>query len=112
MHFALLAILLSKRQHFILSGALVSDVGVETFMENNILNTDGGYICKPCNKFLKSNVHRHVRDKHVNLNIKYQCPLCNKIARSTDSFYHHLRKYHKPEEYKGLNYDLCAVYIK
>ena len=94
-----------------LSGPLISDVSIETFIEGNILNTDGGFICKPCNKFLKSNVHRHVRDKHVNLNIKYQCPLCNKIAKSTDSFYHHLKKYHKPEEYKGLNYDHCAVYI-
>ena len=61
---------------------------------------------------MKGNLHRHVRDKHLNLNIKYQCPLCNKMSRSIDSFYHHLRKYHKPEEYKGLHYDLCAVYIE
>lgn len=88
----------------------LSDGGIKAFIQNNMLYTDGGYICRPCNKFIKAHLHRHVRDVHFSSNLKYQCPLCNKMTPSKNALQIHLRRHHPSEQFRGLDFDQCVLY--
>jgi hypothetical protein len=71
--------------------------------------TAGGFICKPCNKFMKSwrGIKRHAEESHINAGISYKCPLCNAIFKSKNSLSSHT--YTKHPELKGMDFDKCAI---
>ena len=83
--------------------------GVTAFIQGNVIDTEGGHICRPCNKFIKTNLGRHVKEIHLERNLNYQCPLCNKLAPNKSALYEHMKRNHSPEHYIGLNYSQCAV---
>ena len=82
----------------------------DTFIYENVTETEGGFECKPCGKLIKhrSGLVRHVVDQHVNLGVKYQCPNCTTVSRTRSSLQSHVSKKHP--ELKGLDYDQCAIY--
>ena len=84
----------------------------DTFINENVTETEEGFECKPCGKLIKhrSSLNRHVEGKHVNLGVKYQCPHCTSVARTKNSLGVHVHNYHPEMKGQGLNYDQCAIY--
>ena len=84
----------------------------DTFISENVSETEEGFECKPCGKFFKhrSSLARHVVGRHANLGVKYQCPHCTSVARTKNSLCTHISKYHPEMKGQGLNYDQCAIY--
>ena len=84
----------------------------DTFISENVTETEEGFECKPCGKLLKhrSSLQRHVVGRHANLGVKYQCPHCTSVARTKNSLCTHISKYHPEMKGQGLNYDQCAIY--
>jgi uncharacterized C2H2 Zn-finger protein len=82
---------------------------VQAFIDENVIATAGGFICRPCNKFIKHkiSIKRHAEQSHINEGMKYQCPLCNSIFKSKNSLSVHT--YSKHPELKGMDFDQCAV---
>ena len=103
---------INKRQWRLMFGFVpfLSDSGIKSFIQSNMLYTEGGHICKPCNKFIKTNLSRHVRDVHLSSNLKYQCPLCSTMSPSKNAFQIHLRRHHGSEHFRGLDFEQCVVY--
>ena len=98
------------RLHSNQSFRTLSDGGVKNFIQSNMLRTETGYICKPCNKSIQSNPTRHAWDVHLN-QYQYQCPFCHGMSPTKNAFGKHLKRRHSSEPYKGLDFDQCAVYI-
>ena len=81
----------------------------DTFIRENVMTTEGGYVCKPCGKVIKyrGSLVRHVVDQHVNLGVKYQCPICKMVAGTKNSLQTHVSRNHP--ELKGLDYGQCVL---
>lgn len=94
-----------------LRNSVFSDV--TDFVTENVSSIeDGRYFCKPCNKNIAHyrSLVRHVKDRHLELKIKYHCPYCVKMAPNKAAFRQHVKRLHTPEEYKSLNMEQCAFY--
>ena len=83
----------------------------ETFISENIIETDGGFMCNPCDKLLttKGGVARHVEDLHVMAGVRFQCPKCPYIAKNKNCLHSHVSRQHR-EIARGLNYEQYALY--
>ena len=78
-------------------------------MKRCVRRDEKGFTCTPCGKaFLhRRSLMRHVRDRHLQANIVYDCPLCGKLdITSLNSFQTHLHREHpnrspdfKPRDY-------------
>ena len=79
------------------------------FIEDNVMSTDGGFICVPCGKFMRgrTSIRRHAEDRHVMAGISYQCPMCKIVRGSKNSFQVHIYSHHK--ELKGIKFEQCAI---
>ena len=97
-----------------LSGSRNNDLGrktsKDTFINENITETDGGFMCNPCDKLLttKGGIARHVEDLHVNAGVRFQCPRCAYIAKNKNCLQSHCSRVHPGT--KGFNYEQCALY--
>ena len=86
-----------------------SDGRIIAFKRSNMLRTERGYICKPCNKSINANINRHVWDVHLNQYL-YQCPFCHGMSPTRNAFGNHLRRHHSSEQFKGLDFKQCEVF--
>ena len=82
----------------------------DSFIQENVMQTEGGWVCKPCGKFIKfrGSLVRHVVDQHVNIGVKYQCTICKMVAGSKNSLQTHVCRNH-PQQLRGLDYDQCVI---
>ena len=99
----------------LLSGAPMVDFGrrqalMDTFMNENITETQGGFTCNPCDKMLttRGGVARHVEDLHVMAGVRFQCPKCPYIAKNKNCLHSHVSRKHN-EIARGLNYEKYAL---
>ena len=83
----------------------------EKFISENIEETVGGFLCKPCDKVLttRGGVARHAEDLHVMLGVRFQCPKCPYIAKNKNCLHSHVSRRHN-EIARGLNYEQYALY--
>jgi hypothetical protein len=82
---------------------------VQEFIDNNVMATAGGFICKPCNKFMKfkNSIRRHAEQTHINVGFIYQCPLCKSEKNTKNALQLHVYKEHP--ELKGMDFDQCQI---
>jgi hypothetical protein len=87
---------------------LVLSFLVQAFIDENVMSTAGGFVCKPCSKVLsKGSIRRHAEEMHVNVGVIYQCPLC-KVEKNTKSALQiHVGRKHP--ELKGINIRQCQL---
>jgi hypothetical protein len=79
---------------------------VQAFIDENVMPTTGGFICKPCSKILsKFSIRRHVEEMHINVGSIYQCPLCKIETKNKSSLKMHVYKKHP--DLKGIDYNRC-----
>lgn len=83
----------------------------DRFISENVTETEGGFLCKPCDKVLttKGGVARHVEDLHVMAGVRFQCPKCPYIAKNKNCLHSHISRRHN-EIARGFNYEQCALY--
>ena len=82
---------------------------VASVMATKVVESSGGFLCLPCNKFVysESSIRRHVREEHINPNISFVCPICKNRYKNKSTFYVHIYKNHP--ELKGTDYNRFAV---
>jgi hypothetical protein len=79
---------------------------VQAFIDENVMPTAGGFICKPCSKILsKFSIRRHVEEMHINVGFIYQCPLCKVEKNTKSSLKMHVGRKHP--ELKGIDINRC-----
>ena len=82
----------------------------DTFINENVTEMEGGFMCNPCDKMLttRGGIARHVEDLHVNAGVRFQCPKCPYIAKNKNCLQSHVSRRHPGTQ--GLNYDQYALY--
>ena len=83
---------------------------INSWIAENVQKVQGGFLCCPCGKIInkKTNMNRHVRDKHLENNICYECPSCKSVHISKHSFQNHI--YSKHPAMRGIEISKFAYY--
>ena len=83
---------------------------INSFMQNNVMSTAGGFVCRPCGKFISSkpSMRRHAEQSHVMAGITYLCPMCKMTKSSKNTFAQHIYRVHP--ELKGIDFDQCVLH--
>ena len=79
------------------------DLQLQHYMENQVSEVEGGFLCLVCGRKIsrKNHMRRHIRDQHISAE-KYLCPVCHKIANNKNSIYSHMKQMHGNT--KSINY--------
>ena len=82
---------------------------VASFMHSNVMSTAGGFVCRPCGKFISSraSMRRHAEQSHVMAGVTYQCPICKMTKNSKNTFAQHIYRAHP--ELKGIDFEQCIL---
>lgn len=86
---------------------LYSMSDVEYLLANKVSKFEGGHYCMLCGVVIKSNVRRHMENKHVASDTRYYCPTCDRTFKNRCLFSNHVYKKHV--EWKGVSFDDFAV---
>jgi hypothetical protein len=98
----------SRTKNRLIFSILVLSFLVQAFIDENVMSTAGGFVCKPCSKVLsKRSIHRHAEEMHVNVGIAYQCPLCKSVKNTKNAIQLHVGRKHP--ELKGVNINQCQL---
>ena len=78
-------------------------------MASKVVQSSGGFLCLPCNRFLKleSSMKRHIIEHHLESNVSFDCPVCQKRYKNKSTFKVHI--YTRHQELKGMDYSRFAV---
>ena len=75
---------------------------IQNFLCEHTASTQRGFVCLLCDKRFScaDTIRVHARDKHVDADIVYPCPVCQKVCKTRNIFAQHLYSSHP--EMKGM----------
>ncbi len=81
---------------------------LQEFISEHTASSKEGFVCLLCGKRFATfdSIRVHARDKHVNADIVYLCPVCQKYFKTRSSMSGHVYIIHP--EMKGIDLDRFA----